>query len=107
MFAALDTLKTALAADDTTAITATLDEIDAALTDVEETMVDVGGEMRRAEDALDLAAHLGTELRQALANVEETSLVDAYSKIMQLQTNFDAAMQVTSMQRYSGLFTRI
>ena len=47
------------------------------------------------------------ELREAKASIEETDVVDAYSRLVQLQTNFDAAMQVTSMQRYSGLFTRI
>ena len=84
-----------------------LDEIDAALQDVEQGMVSVGGEMRRTFDAQDLASNLEVELTQAKASIEETDVVDAYSKLMQLQTNFDAAMQVTSMQRYSGLFTRI
>jgi flagellar hook-associated protein 3 FlgL len=107
MFNALDNLKTALNADDTAAITSALDDIDAALQDVEKGMVSVGGEMRRTIDAQDLAGNLEVELTQAKASIEETDVVDAYSKLMQLQTNFDAAMQVTSMQRYSGLFTRI
>ena len=107
MFSALDDLKTALNADDTAGITAAMDEIDAALSDVEKGMVEVGGQMRRTFDAQDLASNLEVELTQAKASIEETDVVDAYSKLMQLQTNFDAAMQVTSMQRYSGLFTRI
>ena len=107
MFGALDDLKTALNSDDTLGITAALDEIDKALKDVEQGMVTVGGEMRRTFDAQDLASSLEVELTQAKASIEETDVVDAYSKLMQLQTNFDAAMQVTSMQRYSGLFTRI
>jgi len=107
MFTALDNLKTALNTDDTAAITAALDDIDAALKDVEKGMVSVGGEMRRTFDAQDLASNLEVELTQAKASIEETDVVDAYSKLMQLQTNFDAALQVTSMQRYSGLFTRI
>jgi flagellar hook-associated protein 3 FlgL len=107
MFTALDNLKTALNTDDTAGITSALDDIDAALQDVEKGMVSVGGEMRRTFDAQDLAGNLELELTQAKASIEETDVVDAYSKLMQLQTNFDAAMQVTSMQRYSGLFTRI
>ena len=107
MFTALDNLKTALNTDNTAGITAALDDIDAALDDVEGGMVTVGGQMRRTIDAQDLASNLQVELTQAKASIEETNVVDAYSKLMQLQTNFDAAMQVTSMQRYSGLFTRI
>ena len=107
MFGAITDLKTALSADDTPAIIAALDGIDAALTDVENGRVEVGGQMRRALDATDLAAKLEVELTQAKASIEETNVVDAYTKLVQLQTNFDAAMQVTSMQRYSGLFSRI
>jgi hypothetical protein len=33
--------------------------------------------------------------------------VDAYTRLVQLQTNFEAAMQVASVQRYSGLFSRM
>ena len=84
----------------------TLDAIDDALKDVEEGMVDVGGQMRRSMDAIDLASNLETELTSAKAHLEETNVVEAYSKLVQLQTNFDASMQVTSMQRYSGLFSR-
>ncbi len=107
MFGALENLKTALNADDTAGIVSALDDIDAALTDVEKARVEVGGEMRRSLDASDLASNLEVELTQAKASIEETNVVDAYSKLVQLQTNFDAAMQVASMQRYSGLFTRI
>ncbi len=107
MFGAIEELKTALNADDTTAIIASLDSIDDALRDVEGARVEVGGEMRRSMDATDLASNLEVELTQAKASIEETNVVDAYSKLVQLQTNFDAAMQVASMQRYSGLFTRI
>jgi len=107
MFGALGNLEAALSANDTAAIISALDDIDAALLDVEKGMVEVGGEMRRSMDANDLASNLEVELRQAKASIEETNVVEAYSKLVQLQTNFDAAMQVTSMQRYSGLFTRI
>ena len=107
MFAAIGALETALNADDTTGIIAALDEIDLALREIENTRVEVGGEMRRSMDATDLASNLEVELTQAKASIEETNVVDAYSKLVQLQTNFDAAMQVASMQRYSGLFTRI
>ena len=107
MFGAITDLKDALNANDTTGIIDALDEIDAALLDVEKGMVEVGGEMRRSMDANGLAANLEVELREAKASIEETNVVDAYSRLVQLQTNFDAAMQVTSMQRYSGLFTRI
>jgi flagellar hook-associated protein 3 FlgL len=107
MFGAITALKTALSADDTAGIIAALDGIDAALTDVQNGRVEVGGQMRRALDATDLAANLEVELTQAKASIEETNVVDAYTKLIQLQTNFDAAMQLTSMQRYSGLFSRM
>ncbi len=107
MFGAITNLQTALNADDTAGIVSALDDIDAALLDVEKGMVEVGGEMRRSIDANSLASNLEVELKQAKASIEETNVVDAYSRLVQLQTNFDAAMQVTSMQRYSGLFTRI
>jgi len=107
MFVAISNLKTALSIDDTAGIVSALDDIDAALLDVEKGMVEVGGEMRRSIDANSLASNMEVELKQAKASIEETNVVDAYSRLVQLQTNFDAAMQVTSMQRYSGLFTRI
>jgi flagellar hook-associated protein 3 FlgL len=107
MFGALDTLKAALNADDTVAITAALDDIDAALLDIEKGMVEVGGQMRRSMDANGLAANMGVELKATKASIEETNVIDAYSRLVQLQANFDAAMQVASMQRYSGLFTRM
>jgi flagellar hook-associated protein 3 FlgL len=107
MFGAIDNLNTALSANDTAGIISALDDIDAALADVEKGMVEVGGEMRRSMDANGLAANLEVELRQTKASIEETNVVDAYSRLVQLQANFDAAMQVTSMQRYTGLFTRI
>jgi flagellar hook-associated protein 3 FlgL len=107
MFGALDTLKAALNANDTVAITAALDDIDAALLDIEKGMVEVGGQMRRSMDANGLAANMGVELKATKASIEETNVIDAYSRLVQLQANFDAAMQVASMQRYSGLFTRM
>jgi flagellar hook-associated protein 3 FlgL len=107
MFVAMEDLEAALNANDTVAITASLDAIDDALQDVEEGMVNVGGQMRRSMDAIDLASNLEIELTSAKVYLEETNVVEAYSKLVQLQTNFDAAMQVTSMQRYSGLFARI
>jgi flagellar hook-associated protein 3 FlgL len=107
MFTALENLSTALAADDTAGITAAIDEIDLALADVQNGIVSIGVEMRRAGDAVDLSTNLSVQLSGAKANLEEANVVDAYTRLIQLQTNFEAAMQVAAVQRYSGLFSRM
>jgi flagellar hook-associated protein 3 FlgL len=107
MFGAIENLSAALTANDTVGITAAIDEIDAALADVEVGMIAIGTEMRRAGDAIELADHLGVQLSGTKADLEETNVVDAYTRLVQLQTNFEAAMQVASVQRYSGLFSRM
>ena len=107
MFTALEDLSTALNSNDTAAITSAIDEIDAALSDIELSMVNLGAEMGRAEDAIELSANMKVQLEGTKADLEEANVVDAYTRLLQLQTNFDAAMQVASVQRYSGLFSRM
>jgi flagellar hook-associated protein 3 FlgL len=104
MFGALSDLSTALTANDIPGIRDAMDALDLALLDVEGAMVEVGGEMRRATDSMDLAENLKVELSGAKANLEEADVIEAYSRLIQLQTNFDAAMQAAAVQQYSGLF---
>jgi len=107
MFTALEDLTTALLADDTAGITAAIDQIDDALRDVENAIVSLGGEMGRAGDAVDLSENMSVELTGAKANLEEANVVEAYTRLVQLQTNFEATMAAAAMQRYSGLFSRL
>jgi len=107
MFTALEDLSAALSADDTAGILTAMDGIDAALTDIENATVEVGGEMRRSGDALSLAENMKVELSGTKANLEEADVVEAYSRLIQLQTNFDAAMQAAAVQQYGGLFSRM
>ncbi len=107
MFQALTDLSTALSTDDLAGIRTAMDDIDAALSNVEGAMMEVGGEMRRTIDAVDLAGNLKVELSATKANLEEADVVEAYSRLIRLQTNFDAAMQAAAIQKYNGLFSRI
>lgn len=107
MFGAIEDLSTALTANDTAGITAAIDSIDSALRDVEQGMVTLGTQMRRAEDAIELSESMSVQLAGTKADLEETNVVEAYTRLVQLQTNFDAAMQAASVQRYNGLFSRM
>ncbi len=107
MFGTLDDLSAALSADDTAGITAAIDEIDDALGEVETGMVELGGEMRRAGDSVELAENMSVELAGTKADLEEANVVEAYTRLLQLQTSFEAAMQAAAVQRYSGLFSRM
>jgi len=107
MFSAIEDLSTALSADDTAGITAAIDDIDSALDDVQIGMVTLGTEMRRAGDAVELASNMSVHLAGAKADIEETNVIEAYTRLIQLQTNFDAAMQAAATQRYGGLFNRM
>ena len=107
LFTAMSDLSTAMSADDVPGIRTAMDAIDAALLDVEGAIVELGSEMGRTTDAIELAEHLKVELTGARSNLEDVDVVQAYTKLIQLQTTFEAAMQAASVQRYAGLFSRM
>ena len=82
-------------------------EIDAALDQVAAARTRIGNEYLVAEDALDLTVSLDIELSEELSRDTEVDMAESYARLFELQTSFEAALQVTASSRTNLLFSRI
>jgi flagellar hook-associated protein 3 FlgL len=101
---ALDDLSTALNNDDSDAISAALDALDAALTAVSSARSDVGNDTNLAEDALDVAESLGSELQTQLDDVASADPTETYMKLSEMRNAYTAALQVAASAKQTSLF---
>jgi len=101
---AIDALNDALVADDSDAITAALEALDAALTAVSSARADVGNDTNLAEDSLDVAESLGAELQTRLDETAAADPTETYMKLSEMRNAYTSALQVAASARGQTLF---
>lgn len=104
VFAVLTDLETALAADDATAVGATIDRLDAAHGLLVSARSDLGFRQQRVDDARTVSTSLATLLEGRLSNAVAVDPVEAYTEFAALQTSYEAALQITATGNGSKMF---
>jgi len=94
VFAAINDLATALEADDTTAIGTALTDVDSASRAIVNVRGDIGLETLAAEDAGELAESLGVVYNERLSVLVTADPVETYTRMNELQSAYEATLQV-------------
>jgi len=106
-FAALEELATALDAGDHDAVQASLDTIDAGRDDIIHKWEEVGFAFSQTEDAIGAAQGLETILSESLNALVVADPEEAYTKLVETRTSYEAALQVASSGFDLSLFKYI
>jgi len=105
VFAVLDSLVSALEAGDADAVAATIDSVASAVDQVISARSQVGNDMTLSIDAQDLSQSLQTELARQLSVLTDADAVQSYTHLFDVQTAYEAALQVTASSKGSNLFS--
>ncbi len=105
IFAAVDDLITALGADDTASIQASIDTLADAGDQISAARTTVASEFGVAEDALEVAGNMETLLNEALENRAGSDAVSVYTSLSELQSNYEAILQITASSQSMNLFS--
>lgn len=89
------------------AVQTSIDELNGALDQVSEARSRVGNEYLTADDALDLSVSIDIEVGEQLSRDTEVNMAESYTRLFEMQSAFEAALQVTASARTSLLFSRI
>ncbi len=103
-FAAIDEFLTALDSDDTDAIQASLGSLGDADSTITSAWSSVGYEMNMIDDAMTSAEAVATQLSESLAGLVEVDLAAAYTRLAELQTSYEATLQISSQTLSTSLF---
>ncbi len=106
-FAALQELADALDAADHDAVQASIDTIDAGRDDVIAKWQEVGYAFSQTQDAIDAAQGLETILAESLNALVVADPEEAYTKLVETRTSYEAALQVASSGFDLNLFRYI
>jgi flagellar hook-associated protein 3 FlgL len=107
VLATLDGLVTALEADDTTTIEASLVDLDSSLEQVMRSRASVGTETNVAEDATELASALQSEVSTRMDELVAADPAETYMKLAELRSAYASALQVAASGKQSSLFDLI
>jgi len=92
IFQTVSDLITALEANDTTGIEATIDGLDASFNQVSGAVADIGGKVRRLNAAEDTLSAAGYELRSVVSNIEDADIAQVISELKLGQIALEAAL---------------
>lgn len=106
-FQTLSDLQAALEANDPTAVSDTIADIDLANDQITATRVSLGAEAATAEDAMTLSEALKGVLSGRLAELVNADPVETYLQLSQLQTAYESTLQVTANVSTTTLFDLI
>ncbi len=95
-FAALDSLVTALQAGDSDAVSATLEDLDTGREAIIREWQEVGFAFSRVEDAVAAAESLKAVLSESLNGLVVADPEEAYTRLVETRTSYEAALQVAS-----------
>ncbi len=107
VLAVLDGLATALNADNTAAIEASLADIDTSLGQVMFSRAEVGASANVADDATALAASLRSELGTRMDEMVQADPAATYMKLSELRNAYSSALQVAASGKGESLFDLI
>lgn len=102
-----DGLVTALQADDTATIEASLVDLDSSLEQVMRSRASVGTETNVAEDAAELAGALQGEVSSRMNELVAADPAETYMKLAELRAAYSSALQVAASGKQSSLFDLI
>ena len=103
-FAAIDELLTALNSDDSDGITAALGSLEDADATITSAWSSVGYEMNMIDDAMTSAEAVATQLSESLSALVDVDLAAAYTRLAELQTSYEATLQISSQTLSTSLF---
>jgi len=104
IFAALDTLATALESDDPDSVSSALGDLDAGTDQISSWRARVGTEQVLAEDAQAVAENLSSILSERLADLAEADPTETYLEISELQGAYEATLRLASTSTRQTLF---
>ena len=104
IFAAVSDLVTALTDNDTDAITAAMGELEDAGGQITSARTEVASGYNMAEDAVELASNMETLLSEAIESSAGADLVSVYTELSELQTSYEAVLQITASTQSMNLF---
>ncbi|MEL6344827.1 MAG: flagellin [Myxococcota bacterium] len=104
---AIADLQTALETDSADAVRLTLDGLIAATDTISNAQTTVGVEQATAIDFVDLTESMKLELEVQRSALEDADALEAVMRMSQLQSQYDAALAVTSQMNLGSLFDRI
>ena len=107
IFDVLNTLSAAMTADDPIAIRNTLDDLDTGLQQLIGTRSEVGFSQLAAQDTSDIITSMEQLFQAKRDELVSEDPANSYSKMMELRTSYEAAMQVTSSTMKTSLFDYI
>jgi flagellar hook-associated protein 3 FlgL len=105
IFAAIDDLIAALTADDTDAIAASIDTLEAAGEQLSSARTEVAAQFDIADDALVVSQNMNALLSQAMENAAGADAVSVYTSLSELQANYEAVLQITASSQSANLFS--
>jgi flagellin-like hook-associated protein FlgL len=67
----------------------------------------IGGQMTRSDDSLEINEGLRVHLGQLESDLTNADSIQAYTRLFEVQTAFEAALAVTASSRGQTLFNRM
>jgi len=107
VFAAVSSLVTALNTGNAANVAATITTLEDSVAQIGSAFVTVGYEANKADDAISLAQTLKLALTEQVSDIEDADQVESYTRLAQLQTAYQASLQVTAAARQDNLFSRL
>lgn len=104
IFGAVTDLISALTADDTDAIAASIDSLEAAGEQISSSRTAVASEFNTAEDAFEVAENMAVLLSEAQESTAGADMVSVYTSLSELQSNYEAVLQMTASSQSMNLF---
>jgi flagellar hook-associated protein 3 FlgL len=104
---AVSNLVAALTGGTSAAVQSALDDLDAATDQISIARTTVGIEMDLALDSHDLSLSIDVELARQLSDLTEADTVEAFTRMFELQSTYEASLQITAQARTNLLFNRI
>ncbi len=105
IFASISDLVTALTDNDTDAISTAIDELESAGEQISSARTEVAAAFNVAEDATEVTTNMEALLNEAMDSVAGADLVSVYTQLSELQTSYEAALQITSSTQSMNLFS--
>lgn len=107
LFASLDSLATALEADDPATVSVELGNIDLGVDQIASARSRVGTEMNLAEDAIEIAGNLGVAFSERLSTLVQVDPAEAYMHLTEMQDAYQATLQVAASATSKSLLDMI
>lgn len=105
IFAAMSALVTALTDNDTDAISTAIGTLADAGDQISAARSSVASEFNLAEDALTVAENMQVLLSEAIERTAGADTVSVYTSLAELQTNYEAVLQITASSQSMNLFS--